>query len=143
MDDQHGRVAQRHHLLRDIAEQPRTQPLAAVGAHHDQVASQLVGVGHDAPRHVVDLGGVDVGRDRRRLRQPARQVGQIALRLIRQAEVTFAVHLVGRVAFDQVEQRHFGAACPHQVGDGGQHRLGQRRAVEGNQNVIEHGFILP
>ncbi len=76
-------------------------------AHHDQIGLQFTHVRHDATRYVIHLCGMHVSLD---VQASGEGTGghlvQVDVGFSRGAQVTLAVDGLGRIAFDDVEQRY-------------------------------------
>ena len=94
-------------MLRDTAEQQRTQANLAVSAHHHQVGTKFGRVLGDGPWDVGNLSRMYVLCDSWIGREyPAAQFGEIPLSLFWIGKMTFAMDLLRGVALDQMDQRY-------------------------------------
>ena len=54
----------------------------------------------------------------------------------------FTVNLSGGVALDNVDERHGRLQLERKVNGRGQYGFGERRAVQRNDEALEHGLVL-
>ena len=94
-------------MLRNTAEQQRTQADLAVSAHHYKVGTKFGRVLGDGPGYVGNLSRMHVLCDSWIGRKyPAAQFGEIPLSLFWIGKMTFAMDLLRGVALDQMDQRY-------------------------------------
>jgi hypothetical protein len=68
---------------------------------------------------------------------------EVLLRLPRTTQVRVAVHAAGRPALENVQEDHARVEGARQSEGGGEHRLGEPGAVEGNENSLRSGRHRP
>src|SRR6185437_2187519 len=111
----------------------------AMGAEDDQVGALLDRVVRDTPRHV-SLGRlVSVGPGPRAADlQPRRRFPQIALCLLKGSEMAIPMHGGGRGALKNMQEHHGCLAGGRQALHQGEHRLGQRGSIQGDEHSLVH-----
>ena len=136
VDEQDRRPSSAERPEGDAAdEQPLQSPLP-VRREHDQVGAELIRMRHDGVRHVLgpDAMHMDLHHPVAK-RRPLRHGVQVRPRLRLAREMRMSVHGVRRPLLQDMEQRDAGIEGLCRRGGGRQRRLGQRRAVQGNEYV--------
>ena len=134
------------HALCDAAQHQFFQPAATVRSHHDEVSARALDGALDAvvdrmplAYHGVDAGDPCLGDSGLGGVQGRVRLGRRGTEVLRLAVGEIRAHPREGIRVDHVQRRHGAAEGLGQRCRLGHGLHGRLRAIDGNQNVLEHG----